>query len=81
MNAIDHVLLALAADERGDTAAAQTHLCDARQQARQKARRERQIVEIASLVVAGAHERAVSLALMHTAEFTDDADVLGQMTG
>ena len=81
MNAIDHALLALAAEERGDTAAAQTHLCDARHQARHTAQRERQIVEIATLVVAGKRTRAMDLALVHRAEFTDDGDLLGRVIG
>ncbi|HEX4818877.1 MAG TPA: hypothetical protein VFV00_01630 [Acidimicrobiales bacterium] len=44
------------------------------------ARRQRQLGEIASLVVAGAHERAQGLAMIHTAEFPDDTEVLARIT-
>ena len=76
MNAIEHALLALIAAKRGDGAAAQAHISRAQRHARANARRERQVVEIAALVVGGHGERAAGLALEHTAEFPDDADLL-----
>lgn len=79
MNAIEHALLALIAAKRGDGAAAQGLISRAQRHARANARRERQIVEIAALVVAGDGERAAGLALEHTAEFPDDADLLARV--
>ena len=43
------------------------------------ARRERQLVEIAALVVKGQHNRAEGLSFEHGAEFTDDAPVLASL--
>ena len=76
MNAIEYARLALMAAKRGDRAAAQAHISRAQRHARANARRERQVVEIAALVVRGDGERAGGLALEHTAEFPDDADLL-----
>ena len=76
MNAIEHALLAVMAANDGDTSAAAGHLSRAQQRARATARRERQIVEIAALAIAGDAERAAGLTLEHTAEFPDDADLL-----
>jgi hypothetical protein len=76
VDAIAHALLAIMAWEQDDTAAAQRHIANAQRHGRMAARRDRQIVEIAGLVVAGAHERAAGLALVHAAEFPDDADLL-----
>src|SRR4029079_13508644 len=79
MNAIEHVLLALMAAKRGDGGAAQAHIALAQRHARANARRERQVVEIAALVVDGAGERAAGLALEHTSEFPDDVDLLARV--
>jgi aspartate oxidase len=49
-------------------------------QARAAARRRRQLIEIAGLVVTDALERARGLALHHTTEFPDDADLLSHIT-
>ena len=76
MNAIAHALLAVVAADDGNTSAAQRHIADAQRHARTTARRDRQIVEIAALVVAGNRERAAGLALEHAAEFSDDAELL-----
>ena len=76
MNAIEQALLALIAAKRGDQAAAQGHISRAQRHARANARRERQVVEIAALVVAGDGERAAGLSLEHTAEFPGDAELL-----
>jgi hypothetical protein len=76
MNAIAHAQLALLAVDDGDPAQAQRYLARAQHDARTTARRDRQIVEIAALVVAGNRRRATGLALMHTAEFAADADLL-----
>ena len=81
MNAIEHALLAVMAANGGDSAAAQGHISRARQYARAAARRERQIVEIAALVIAGRGERAAGLTLEHTAEFPDDVDLLARAAG
>ncbi len=75
-NAIEHALLAVMAANGGDRDAAMRHIGSAQQRARATARRERQLVEIAALVVAGDVERAAGLTLEHTAEFPDDADLL-----
>ncbi len=79
MNPIDHALLAVLASVAGDTTDAQEHLGAARVQARATARRDRQVVEIAGLVVAGARDRAQGLALVHTAEFPHDRELLAHV--
>jgi hypothetical protein len=79
MSAIDHALLAVMAAEHGDDDAAQVHLSCAQREVRTTARRDRQIVQVAALVVAGKRERAAGLALEHTAEFPDDADLLARV--
>jgi hypothetical protein len=81
MNAIEHALLAVMAANGGEPALAQDHLSDAKRHARATARRERQIVEIAALVIDGAAVRAAGLALEHTAEFPEDADLLARISG
>ena len=81
MNAIEHALLAVMAATGGDAAAAQGHTSRAQQYARATARRERQIVEIAALVIAKDGERAAGLPLEHTAEFPDDVDLLARVAG
>ena len=53
MNAIEHALLAVLAADSGDTTTALAHISRAQGHARSTARRERQIVEIAALVVGG----------------------------
>jgi hypothetical protein len=80
MNAIEHALLAALAASDGDMAAAHGHISRAQRHARTTARRERQIVEIAALVIAEDGERAAGLALEHTAEFPDDADLLARIS-
>ena len=61
-------------------AAAQEHISGAQRHARSTARRERQVVEIAALVVAGNAERAAGLTLEHTAEFPDDGELLARVS-
>jgi hypothetical protein len=80
MNAIEEALMAVMAANEGDGAVARDHLCVAQRHARATARRERQIVEIAALIVGGDAERAAGLALEHTAEFPDDAGLLARVT-
>lgn len=80
MNAIDHALLAVTAADSGDTPTALAHLSRAQRHARTTARRERQIVQIAALVVERQRERAAGLTLEHTSEFPDDADLLDRLT-
>lgn len=74
--AIEHALLGVTAARGGDDATAAGHISRAQQQTRATVRRERQVVEIAALVVAGDRERAAGLALEHTLEFPDDAELL-----
>jgi hypothetical protein len=76
MNAIEHALLAVMAADSGETATALEQLAYAQRYARATARRERQIVQIAALVVEGQRDRATGLTLEHTAEFPDDAELL-----
>lgn len=80
IKAIEHALLAVMAADSGDSAAAQGHISHAQQYARATARRERQIVEIAALVIASDGARAAGLTLEHTAEFPDDADLLARVS-
>jgi hypothetical protein len=80
MHPITEALLAVVAADEGDTAAAQTHLATAQRHMRTAARRDRQIVEIAALVVAGHRERAAGLAMEHRVEFPADADVLARLS-
>ena len=80
MNAIEHALLAVMAANSDDRAAAQGHITRAQQYARASARRERQIVEIAALVIANDEPRAAGLTFEHTAEFPDDADLLARVS-
>ena len=80
MNAIEHALLAVMATDAGDTAAAHMHISTAQQESRTTARRHRQVVEIATLIVTGDRARAAGLALIHTAEFPDDRELLARVT-
>jgi len=81
MNAIDLALLAVLAADSGDTTTALEQLSEAQRRARTTARRERQIVQIATLVVSGQHERAAGLSLEHSAQFPDDAELLARVAG
>ena len=76
---IEQALLAVMAADGGDCATAQAHISCAQQDTRARARRERQIVEIAALAVAGDRTRAAGLALEHTAEFPGDAELLARV--
>jgi hypothetical protein len=67
------------ASDDGDTGAAERRHSAAQRHARTTARRDRQIAEIAALVVAGRRDRALGLAFEHAAEFPDDADLLPQL--
>ena len=78
---IADALLAVKAKVEGDSAAAQQHLLDAQRQSQSAVRRQRQVLEIARLVVDGATERAAGLALEHAAQFPHDAELLDRMTG
>lgn len=79
MSAVEHALLAVIAAGDGDEATADRHIAWAKQQSRANARRERQVVEIAALTVAGDTARAAGLALEHTVEFPDDTDLLARV--
>jgi len=63
----------------GDGATAQQQLQTARRHARAAARRQRQLIEIAEVIVAGNNDRAIGLSLQHTEEFPDDADLLDRL--
>lgn len=76
MNAVEHALSAVLAAQGGDRATATAQIALAQEQTRATARRERQLVEIAALVVGGAQARAAGLAREHRAEFPEDADLL-----
>jgi hypothetical protein len=80
MNAIEQALLAVMAASSGDSAAAQGHICHAQGHVRASARRERQIVEIAALVIANDEARAAGLTLEHAAEFPEDADLMARIS-
>ena len=79
MNAVERALAAVLAAQGGDGAEAATQIALAQQQTRSTARRERQVVEIAALVVCGAHQRAAGLAREHAAEFPEDAALLAHV--
>jgi hypothetical protein len=78
-NAVDLAVLAVIAKAAGDPSSAEDHLRAARREARSMARRERQLVEIASLLVDGADDRAGGLTVEHASEFPDDADLLASL--
>lgn len=80
MCAIEYVLLAVIAARSGDSVTAHDHISRAQQQTRTTARRERQVVEIAALVVAGDRWRAAGLTFEHTAEFPGDAELLARIS-
>lgn len=80
-HAIEHALLAVIAANDGDGSTAHGHLARAREQTGATARRERQVLEIAALVVAGDRSRAEGLALEHSAEYPDDAELLARVAG
>jgi hypothetical protein len=81
MTAIEHALLALIAAASGDAATAQEHVAHAQRDARATARRERQIVQIASLVIAGQTERAEGLSRQHAVDFPGDTELLAHVSG
>ena len=78
--AIEHALLAVLAAHGGDDVTASGHIARAQQHSRAPARRERQLVEIAALVVTGNRTRAVGLALEHIVEFPEDAELLARVS-
>ena len=78
--AVEHALLAVLAARGGDDVTAAGHISRAQQQTRATARRERQLVEIAALVVTGDKDRAAGLALEHIVEFPDDAELLARVS-
>ena len=78
--AIEHALLAVLTARGGDTVTAADPIAHAQQQTRTTARRERQLVEIATLVVTGNTDRAGGLALEHVVEFPDDAELLARVS-
>jgi hypothetical protein len=78
-DSIELALLAVMATVAGDADAALTNIAAAQRQSRSSARRHRQVVEIAALVVARRGQRAGDLALVHVAEFPGDAALLAQL--
>lgn len=81
MNAIERAMLAVITAAGGDPSAAQLHISLAQRDARLATRRERQVVEIATLTLAGGHARAAGLALEHAIEFPDDVELLARVAG
>ena len=79
MSAIARALLAVMAAAAGDVPAARSHLVEAHRHARATARRERQIVDIATVAVAGDPVRAAGLAREHVATYPDDAELLARI--
>jgi hypothetical protein len=79
MDPIARALLAVQTAQDGDTAAAHAHIATAQRHVRGTARRDRQLVEMAALVVAGSRARAAGLAWEHTAEFPADVAILGHI--
>ena len=80
VTAIDYALLAITTAEGGDQTQALVHMATAQQHSRATARRVRQVLEIAALVVTERRKRALDLAAIHTVEFPDDADLLERIT-
>jgi len=80
-DAVTHALLAVEAARAANPAAARAQIDDARRCARAAARRERQVVEIAALIVDHGVERASGLAAIHAAEFRQDAELLSRLVG
>jgi len=80
MDPVEHALLAVTVMNTGDRPEADRLLATAHQEVRTAARRDRQIVEIATLVCAQRHARAQGLAFVHGAEFPDDAALLRRIT-
>jgi len=81
MDPIADALLAVLASNAGETTDAHNNLDAARRHSQTSARRHRQVMEIAGLIVSGSRERAEGLALLHVAEFPDDAELLARMAG
>ena len=79
MNAVTYALLAVIARAAGDQPGAEAHLRAAQRHSRTMARRDRQLVEIASLLVVGEHERARGLTFEHGSEFPADAELLSSL--
>ena len=79
MNAITYALLAVIARAAGDQSVAEENLRAAQRHSRAVARSERQLVEIASLIVAGEAERARGLSFEHSSEFPGDEVVLASL--
>jgi len=76
VSAVTFAVLAVCARKVGDNAAASEHLQAAQRHSRKAARRERQLVEIAALIVAGEHGRARDLSFEHASEFSSDDQLL-----
>jgi hypothetical protein len=79
MNAVTYALLAVVARAAGDQQGAEAHLRAAQRQSRAMARRDRQLVEIASLIVVGEDERARGLTFEHGSEFPADSELLSSL--
>lgn len=76
MTAVTYALLAIVATRAGDHITASRHLDAAHQHSRTTARRERQLVEIAALIVSDDRTRARGLSFEHIAEFPADTELL-----
>ena len=80
MDPIADALLAVMASIAGDTTGALDTSRPLSTHVRTAARRHRQVVEIAGLLVAGADDRADGLAVLHRTEFDEDTLLVARMT-
>jgi hypothetical protein len=80
MTTIAEAVSALARDRRSDSVAAPDPSSPAGRVPRPTPRRDRQVIEIATLLAAGDRARATGLALEHVVEFPHDADLLTGLT-
>jgi uncharacterized membrane protein len=78
-SAVAYALLAVLAVEAGDHLLAEGHLRTAFRHGRATARRERQLVEIAALIVNGERDRAKDLSFEHESDFPDDTELLSSL--
>jgi hypothetical protein len=68
---------AVVSARRADVAWAAEHLRRARAAGRSRTRRDRQLLQIAALIVEGDMQRAAGLVLEHVAAFPHDAELAG----
>ena len=74
---IDAAHRAVASARAGDVAEAAEQIRRAQAAGQSSTRRDRQLLEIAALIIVGNTQRAAGLALEHAAAFPADADLAG----